>query len=88
MCHNALIRLEDVKMHLVKFIEQVVRKLDVGFINFVDEHYRLCVRRKRLPETAKPDITFDVRHITIAKARIVEALHRIVNVQPVFGLGR
>src|SRR5262249_21246380 len=84
--YNALVRLENVKMHLIEFIEQVVGKLDIGFIDFVDEHYHLFVCRKRLPETAEPDITFNVRHIAIAKARIVEALHRIVDVQPVFGL--
>ena len=78
---------ENVKIHLVEFIEQVVGKLDIGFINFVDEHDHLFVHRKRLPETAETDITFNVRHITIAKARIVEALHRIVDVQPVFGFG-
>ena len=86
--YDALVRLENVKMHLVELIEQVVGKLDIGFINFVDEHHHLCVRRKRLPETAEPDIAFNVRHITIAKAGIVKALHRIVDIQPVFGLGR
>ena len=67
-------------------VQQVVGKLDVRFVNLVDEQHHLCVRRKRLPETSESDIAFDVRYITIAKARIVEALHGVIDVQAIFSL--
>src|SRR5437870_12948002 len=54
--HNTLVRLENIKIHLVEFVQQVVGKLDVRFVNFVNEQHHLCVCSKRLPETSEPDI--------------------------------
>ena len=83
---DALIGLEYVKIHLIEFVKQIVGKLDVGLVNFVDEQHHLFVCSKRLSQTSESDIAFNVRHLAIAKTRIVEALHGIVDIQSVFGL--
>jgi len=36
-CSDRLVNLNDVKFHLVEYVEHVILKVGVGFIDFVDE---------------------------------------------------
>ncbi len=84
---NPLIRFENVKVHFVEFIEQIVGKLDIRLIHFVDQQHHLLVRGKTLAQCAQANIASDIRHIAIAKTRIVKTLYGVVDVEAVFGLG-
>ena len=85
---NGLARLVDVELHLVEFAQQIVRKLDVGLVDFVDQQHRRGVGFEGFPELALDDVVADVLDLGIAELRIAQARHRVVFVEAVLGLGR
>ena len=54
----------DVKFHLVEFAQQVVGKLDVRLVDFVDQQHRRLFGVKRLPQLALDDV---VAHLLAAR---------------------
>src|SRR5687767_15092464 len=69
-------------------MEQIVWKLDIGVVDFVDQKNNtrwLCERLAKWPEF---DVAFNVFGIAFAKTSIVQALNGIVEVQPVLRTSR
>jgi hypothetical protein len=75
--------LGDAEAHAIELVEQVVRELEVGLVDLVDEQHHALVGRKASPERPELDVPADVLHVAVAEARVVEALHRVVDVEAV-----
>jgi hypothetical protein len=87
--HRALRRddlvagLLDAEAHPIELVEQIVRELDVGLVDLVDEQHDALLRRRRPAERAQLDVAADVLDVPVAEARVVEALDRVVDVEAV-----
>ena len=75
--------LDDDEAHAIELVEQVVRELEVGLVDLVDEQHHALLRGERLAERAELDVAADVLHVAVAEARVVEALHGVVDVEAV-----
>jgi hypothetical protein len=84
---HGLARLVDVELHAVEFAQQVVGKLDVRLVDFVDQQHRLHLAVESLPEIAFDDVVADVLDLRIAELRIAQARYGVVLVQALLGLG-
>src|SRR5712691_4662828 len=77
----------DEKLHAVELAQEVVGKLDVGLVDFVDEEHDRRLGSERLPQHAFDDVVADLVHARIAELRIAQAAHRVVLVQALLRLG-
>ena len=84
---DRLAGLVDVELHPIEFEQKVVRKLDIGLVDLVDEKHRPEIRREGLPQLATPDIVANVRDPRIAELAVAQARDRIVFVEALLGLG-
>ena len=57
---DQLARLVDVELHAVEFAQQVVRELDVGLVDLVDQQRHRLLGREGLPQHALDDVVADV----------------------------
>jgi hypothetical protein len=93
MTRRALLRLYclaglgDVELHPVELEQQVVRELDVGLVDLVDQHDGAGLGRERLPEHAAADVVADVAHARVAELAVAQARDGVVLVEPGLGLG-
>ena len=55
--------------HAIELVEQVVRELEVGLVDLVDEEHDALRRRERAAERAELDVVADVLHVAVAEAR-------------------
>ena len=76
-----------VKLHAVDFAQQVVWKLDVRLVDFVNQQGDRLVCREGLPQHALEDVVMDVLDLLVAQLRVAQARHRVVFIQPLLGLG-
>jgi hypothetical protein len=76
----------DIELHAVELAQQVVRELDVGLVDLVDEQHRLHLGREGLPELAADDVVADVGDAGLAELRIAQARDRVVLVEAVLRL--
>ena len=72
--------------HLVELAQEVVRELEVGLVDLVDQEHLALVGRERLPERPELDVAADVGDVAGAEAAVVQALDGVVDVQTVGGL--
>src|SRR5690606_32019188 len=72
----------------VELVQKIVGKLDVGLVDFVDQHDRPLRRGECLPQRAEADVTFHVAYVTVAEAAVVETLNGVIDVQTVLRLRR
>ncbi len=84
---DLLAGLDDREAHLVELEQEVVRELEVGLVDLVDEQHLPLVRREGAPERPEPDVVPDVRDVAGAEAAVVEPLDGVVDVEAVGGLG-
>ena len=82
------LRLVDVELHPVELAQQVVRKLDVGLVDLVDQHDRRRGRFERLPQHAALDVVRDVADVLVAQLRVAQPRHGVVLVEALLRLGR
>ena len=75
------------ELHAVEFEQEVVRELDVGLVDLVDEQHGPRVERKRVPQLAVLDVVAHVRHARIAELAVAQARDGVVLVEPLLGLG-
>jgi hypothetical protein len=80
---DLLVRLEDLEPHAIQFVEQVVGEFDVRLVDLVDQQDDALARGEGLTQRPQLDVVLDVAHVPIAEARVVQPLHRVVDVQPV-----
>ena len=83
---DQLLRLVDVEFHAVELAQQVVRKLDVGLVDFVDQYHRLQLELECLPEPALDDVITDVVDPDIAELRISQPRDCVVLIQSLLRL--
>ena len=83
---HGLAGLVDVELHAVELEQEVVRELDVGLVDLVDEQHRARLGREGLPELAAADVVADVRHAAVAELAVAQARDRVVVVEPLLRL--
>ncbi len=84
---DGLVRLVDVELHAVEFLQQVVGELDVGLVDLVDQQHGALVHRERLPQLALADVVADVGHPRVAELAVAQPAHGVVLVEALQGLG-
>ncbi len=84
---HELARLVDVELHPVELAQQVVRELDVGLVDLVDEEHHRLVGAEGLPEHPLDDVVMDVVHPRVAELRVAQAADGVVFVEPLLRLG-
>ncbi|MNX50492.1 hypothetical protein D3C86_811220 [compost metagenome] len=91
--HGTLARLDalpclvDVELHPIQLQQQIVGKLDVGLVDFVDQQYRPLRGSEGLPQLAAADVMVDVPYPRIPELGVPQPGHRIVFIEPLLGLG-
>ena len=68
---DGLVELADVECHLVDLAQQIVRELEVGLVDLVDQqHDGLLVGREGLAEHAELDVLADdLAHVVVTEPR-------------------
>mmetsp|Transcript_1095 Transcript_1095/g.2970 ORF Transcript_1095/g.2970 Transcript_1095/m.2970 type:complete len:373 (+) Transcript_1095:740-1858(+) len=88
---DQLARLVHVELHPVDFAQQVVRELDVGLVDLVDQQHHGPVGLEGLPEHALDDVVLDVADAVAAfdagELRVPQTADGVVLVQALLGLG-
>ena len=86
-CLNRLADLVDEEFHPVEFLQKIVRKLDIGLVDFVDQQHDFAVGVECVPKLAAFDIVADVLDLRVAQLRVAQAGDRVVLVKAVLCLG-
>jgi len=68
---NRFICFRYIETHFVQLIKEVVGKLDIRFIDFVDKQYYLVRRSKSLTQLSQFYILLDIGNILISKAAVI-----------------
>ncbi|MNG06084.1 hypothetical protein D3C84_893060 [compost metagenome] len=84
---DGLVDLVNVELHLVEFLQQVVREFDVGLVDFVDQQDHPLFGFEGFPELALFQVVANVVDLFRAELRIAQAADRVVLVQALVGLG-
>ena len=85
---NRPMRFVDVELHPVEFVQKVVRKLDVGLVDFVDQDDSGIGTFEGLPQHAGLDVIADVRNFCVTELRIAQSRYGVVFVQALLRFGR
>ena len=80
-------RLVYIELHAIQFLQQIVWKFDVGFIDLIDEQYNLFLRGKGVPHFSALDVVTDVLNPVVAKLGISQPAHGIVLVETLASFG-
>src|SRR3954468_19934953 len=83
---HRLAGLVDVELHAVELEQEVVRELDVGLVDLVDEEHRARLSREGVPELAAADVVADVGYAGVAELTVAEARDGVVLVEPLLRL--
>ena len=75
------------ELHPVELAKQVVRELDVGLVDLVDQQHRALIRGEGLPKAALADVVGDVVDAVVAELAVAQARDGIVFVQALLRLG-
>ena len=88
---NQFPRLVAVELHAVNFTQQVVRELDVGLVNFVDQQRHLVFCGERLPQDALEDVVVNVLDalaaVNVGQLGVAQTAHGVVLVEALLCLG-
>ena len=79
--------LVDEELHAVEFLQKIVRELDVGLVDLVDQQHRPLVGGERIPQLAALDVVADVLDAGIAQLAVAQPRHRVVLVKALQRLG-
>ena len=88
LCLDRLSGLRNIKFHLVKLPEQVVRELQIRLIDLVDKENRLFFLLKRLAHLSETDVSGNIINAVRTKLAVVKTLYRIVHIKTVLCAGR
>ena len=84
---DGLMRLVDVELHAIEFLQQIVGELDVGLVDLVDEQHGALIHRERLPQLALADVVADVGDPRVAELAVAQPADGIVFVEALQRLG-
>jgi hypothetical protein len=71
-----------------KVVEEVVRELDVGLVDLVDQQDHALLGVEGLAHRSELDVRTDVVDVLVSEPGVVETLDRVVDVEPVLSAGR
>ena len=74
------------ELHAIEFEQKVVRELDIGLVDLVDEQDRTALGGECLPELAALDVIRNIGDAGIAELAVPQARDRVVLVEPLLGL--
>jgi len=57
---NRLTCLVDMEGHFIELLQQIIRKLDIGFVHFVDQQHESFIRGESFPEFSRADVVFHI----------------------------
>ena len=78
---NGFVRFVNIELHAVQFTEQIVGKLDISFINLVDQQNGLFITVKAFPQGPLNNVIRDVLNLLITQLRVTQSRYRIVLIQ-------
>ena len=81
------LRLVDGELHPVELVQEVVRELDVGLVDLVDQQDHALLGVEGLAHRTELDVFSDVVDVFVSKPGVVETLHRVVHIEAVLGTG-
>ena len=84
---NCFAGLIDEELHAIEFLKKIVRELDVGLIDLVDQKNRPFVRDEGLPKFAALDLVPNILDARITQLAVAQPGHRIVFVETLQRLG-
>ena len=84
---DRLAGLVDEELHAIELLQQVVRELDVGLVDLVDQQHRALVHGERVPELAALDVVADVLDALVAELAVAQARDGVVLVEALLRLG-
>src|SRR3990167_5968715 len=84
---DRLVGLVNVELHLVEFLQQVVREIDVGLVDFIDQQDDALFGLKGFPQLALLDVVAYVVDLVRIQLRVAQAAYHVVLVQALVGLG-
>ena len=84
---DGLAGLGDVELHAVQLPEEVVGELQVGLVDLVDEQDHLLLAGEGLAQLAQLHVLLDIVHALAAELAVIQALHHVVDIEAVLGLG-
>ena len=70
---DRLTQLVDEKLHAIDFLQQVVGKLDICLVDFIDQQYNTLFSFEGLPKLAFLNIVCNVIDAIVTKLRIAQA---------------
>ena len=84
--HDLVTGLAHDESHPVDLVQEVVRELEIGFVDLVDEENDALFRLQRATEGPELDVAPDVFYALgadVTEASVVETLHGVVDVETV-----
>ena len=84
---DGFVGLVDVELHAVEFLQQIVRKLDIGLVDLVDQQHHALARLERFPQLTLAQVVAHVVDAFHTELGIAQAAHRVVLVQTLLRLG-
>ena len=78
----------NIKLHAIEFLQQIIGKLDVRLVDFVDQQNGLHIRFEGFPDFAAHNVVGYVVHAIVAELGITQSSDRVVIVQSLLRLGR
>ena len=55
------------ELHAIEFVQQIVRKFEIGLVDLVDQQHRAGIAVERLPQLAGLDVVAHIGHARIAE---------------------
>ncbi len=83
---DRLAGLVDEELHAIEFLKQIVRELDVGLVDLVDQQHRALVGGEGLPQLALLDVVADVLDAGVAELAVAQAGDGVVLVEALLRL--
>src|SRR3546814_6581644 len=75
------------ELHAVEFLQQVIRKLDVGLVDLVDQQHGQGGGGEGFPQLAAPDVIGDVVNALVAQLAVAKAGDGVIFVKALLRLG-
>ena len=86
-CFDRLTRLVNKKLHPVQLDQQVIRELDVGLIDLINEEHDLLVRIESLPQLATLNVVGNVVNTLASQLRVSKSRDRVILIETLLRLG-
>ena len=76
--NDGLVGFVNVKLHPVEFAQKIIRKLDIRFVDLIDQQYRQPVLLESFPHGPFDDVICDIVDTFVTELRITQAGNRVI----------